>query len=77
MSRTFARRRLRELLAPYRDRAEEAAGRSPSILYGIRAVALVEGYDVKRERLLHDLVAQAGYSTYQLLDDVFIEEDDA
>jgi Flp pilus assembly protein CpaB len=67
---------LRELLGHTRDRAEEAAGRSPSILYGIRAVALVEGYDVKRERLLHDLVAQAGYYTYQFLDDVFIEEDD-
>lgn len=77
MNRSFARRRLRELLEPYVLRTEEAVGKlQPSILDAIRTIALEDGLDVQRQRLLHDLVAQAGYSTYQLLDDVFIEEDD-
>jgi hypothetical protein len=77
MNRTFARRRLHELLEPYVLRTEEAVGKQqPSILDAIRVVQLDEGLDIERQRLLHELVAQAGYSTYQLLDDVFIEEDD-
>jgi hypothetical protein len=35
----------------------------------------VDGLDIQRERLLHDLVAQAGYSTYDLLADVFEEDE--
>jgi hypothetical protein len=77
MNRTFARRRLRELFAPIRDRAEGAAGRQPTILHAIRTVALVEGYDLTRERLLHQLVAQSGWTTHTLLYDVFIDEEEA
>jgi hypothetical protein len=76
MNRTFARRRLRELLEPYVLRTEEASGKlQPSILDAIHTVALVDGLDIQRERLLHDLVAQAGYSTYDLLADVFEEDE--
>jgi protein-disulfide isomerase-like protein with CxxC motif len=77
MSRTFARRRLRELLEPYVLRTEEVSGKKqPNILDAIRTITLVEGLDVQRQRLLHDLVAQAGWTTHKLLDDVFREQDD-
>jgi hypothetical protein len=73
--RAFARRRLRELLEPYVLRAEEVSGkRQPHLYDALNTVRLDENLDVQQQRLLHDLVKQAGWTSHTLLDSIFREE---